>query len=145
MDKQKWFGAAFAALLLVAVSLSSISLALICHYESGRATASDAEEEQWVRLADRLDALYASVLSLNTAPPENESSEESVDVDTSGDVFTLRDSNGRIGVYTEEGYLIRLLNVSTATLPAIDREQLASGVFVHSWQELISLIEDLEG
>ena len=77
------------------------------------------------------------------------SKEDSVEVsanpDTSAgadDTFYLREINGNIGIYTSDGYLIKLLDVSVETLPSADREALSQGISASSWKELLSLIED---
>ena len=56
--------------------------------------------------------------------------------------FCLRENNGSIGVYTIDGYLIKILDVSPNTLPKAAREALQKGVTVGSWEELIGLMQD---
>ena len=95
-----------------------------------------------------MDSFYHSVLELineEEEEPIDDHPSEDVDADVLYDVFCLRESGGRIGVYTDEGYLIRTLEVNVATLPESDRERLSVGIAVNSWRELISLIEDFEG
>ena len=70
--------------------------------------------------------------------------EEEVDADILYDVFYLREANGKIGVFTEQGYLVRMLTVDVAMLPEADRLALSDGICVTSWRELIALIEDYE-
>lgn len=60
-------------------------------------------------------------------------------------MFTVREIDGRIGVFDASGVLVRTLNVSVATLPRADREQLAVGIALTSEQELAALIADYEG
>ena len=62
----------------------------------------------------------------------------------SGQVFFLRSCDGRIGVFTKEGYLMRTLDVDVRTLPSADRAALESGIRVESWNELVARIEDFE-
>ena len=59
-------------------------------------------------------------------------------------VFFLRSCDGRIGVFTKEGYLIRTLDVDVRTLTSADRAALESGIRVESWNELVARIEDYE-
>lgn len=56
--------------------------------------------------------------------------------------FCVRESNGKIGIYTADGLLLKVLDVAVETLPEADREALKNGITVASWQELISLIQD---
>ena len=58
------------------------------------------------------------------------------------DHFVLRELDGRIGIYTIDGYLLHVLNVSVDTLPQADREALTAGIPLSSWKELISWIQD---
>lgn len=58
--------------------------------------------------------------------------------------FFLQTYNGRIGVFTGEGYLMRTLDVDIRTLPSADRAALENGIRVGSWKELVSRIEDFE-
>ncbi len=60
-------------------------------------------------------------------------------------MFTVREVGGRIGVFDASGVLVRTLNVSVATLPRADREQLSVGITLGSEQELQALIEDFSG
>ncbi len=60
-------------------------------------------------------------------------------------MFTVREIGGRIGVFDASGTLVRTLNVSVATLPRADREQLSVGITLGSEQELQALIEDFSG
>ena len=54
----------------------------------------------------------------------------------------LRAEGGKIGVYTPDGYLIRILDVDLRTLPESDLAALAQGVPVASRAELLERMED---
>ncbi len=58
------------------------------------------------------------------------------------EAFCLRESGGKIGVYTVDGVLIRILDVDVSTLPKADRLSLQEGISVTSWSELMALIQD---
>lgn len=60
-------------------------------------------------------------------------------------MYTVREVNGRIGVFDANGTQVRTLRVAVATLPRADREQLAIGITLTSEQELQALIEDYAG
>ncbi len=60
-------------------------------------------------------------------------------------LYTVRQVNGRIGIYGADGALLRTLSIPVATLPRTDREQLAVGIVLYSEQELDALIEDFSG
>lgn len=65
--------------------------------------------------------------------------------DAAAAAYTVRELDGRIGIYGEDGTLLRTVNVSVATLPRADREQLAAGITLTSRQELEALILDFSG
>lgn len=54
----------------------------------------------------------------------------------------LRTSNGKIGIFTTDGYLIRTLEVDLRTLPESDRSALEAGIWVSSRAELLERLED---
>lgn len=60
------------------------------------------------------------------------------------DRFCIRESNGRVAVYTESGELVRLTDILTATLPRSDRDALRNGIRFTSWKEVLSLLQDWE-
>lgn len=56
--------------------------------------------------------------------------------------FCLREKDGKIGIYTADGYLVKQLDLSIKTLPKEVREALKAGISVGSWEELLALIAD---
>lgn len=66
----------------------------------------------------------------------------SIPVDVLYDSLCMRESEGRIAIYTSDGYLVRILDVSVDTLPEADRKALRDGISVSSWKELLALIQD---
>ena len=78
-----------------------------------------------------------------TDPPSAETEESnSVPVDVLYENFCMREANGKIAVYTSDGYLIRLLDVSVETLPEADQTALRQGICVSSWKEILALMQD---
>ncbi len=69
----------------------------------------------------------------------------SIPVDVLYDNFCMRESGGRIAIYTSDGYLVRILDVMVDTLPESDRKALQDGISVSSWKELLALIQDYTG
>lgn len=96
---------------------------------------------------DLLDAIQTegqtSKKESNTTE-KSENPDTEVNADILYDVFYLREANGKIGIFTDQGYLVRTLAVDVATLPEADRSALSEGICVTSWRELIALIEDYE-
>ncbi len=81
------------------------------------------------------DYVYVCV-GTDTAPPET-------DATTAGSrVWIVREYEERIGIFTEDGQLIRTIDVYTKTLPETDRRLLKEGIKITSEKQLNSLIED---
>ena len=79
---------------------------------------------------------------------EKDSVSTSTNIDntqTKQDGFCIRAEGKKIGVYTTDGYLVRILDVSLDTLPSADRELLTTGISVTSWNEALDVIQDYEG
>ena len=74
-----------------------------------------------------------------------EEPDPTVPVDVLYDTFCIRESGGKIAVYTADGYLVRLFDVPVDTLPEADRKALQEGISVSSWKELLALIQDYTG
>ena len=146
MEKLKWIWITLGVVLFATLSLCVTSVVLICNVANESKTAAETVSGQIEVLKKQLDEIE-SVPNAPIVEPSDKTETDSTDVDADilYDVFCVRETNGKIGIYTEEGYLIRTLNVNVATLPAIDREKLSDGIAVNSWRELISLIEDYEG
>ena len=72
----------------------------------------------------------------------NDKTDSSLPVDVLANQFCIRETNGRVAIYTADGYLIRLLDLSTDTLPSADRLALQQGIYLSSGKEVLALMED---
>jgi hypothetical protein len=61
-----------------------------------------------------------------------------------GQYYIVREYKGYIGVFDNEGGLIREENIAVSVLPAPDRQDLEIGIRVDSEKELNELLEDLK-
>lgn len=59
--------------------------------------------------------------------------------------YMIKETGGVIGIYDENGTLIRKINVPVITLPKAEQIKLLSGIKIGSESELYGLIEDYEG
>ena len=57
-------------------------------------------------------------------------------------VWIIREYEERIGVFSEGGELVKVIDVYTKTLPEADRRLLREGIRVTSEKQLYSIIED---
>lgn len=140
MDVSKVFALLCAFLLVICLSLSITTVALLHN------TARQGEE--WQSRADAVIETLENFSNENTEDtPEAETDVESspsVDADILYQRLCMREVGGKIGIYSEDGYLIRMLDVEVQTLSKKDREELSKGIYVNSWRELVSLIQDYE-
>ena len=84
--------------------------------------------------------------SSNEAEPSTEDLETdvSIPVDVLADRFCMRAENGRVAIYTADGYLIRALDIAVEALPAADQDALRQGINVSSWKEILALLQDFD-
>ena len=68
--------------------------------------------------------------------------DNSVPVDVLYHQFCMRESNGKIAIYTTDGYLVKTLEFPVSTLPEADQNALREGICVSSWREVLALIQD---
>lgn len=139
MDTTKLFTILCAFLLLICLILSITSLIIIGHVLN----ETDAWQERAAVLVDTIDRRIAQFGNGNDLPASTET-EPDVEADILYNRFTLKETNGKVGVYSEEGYLIRTFNIKVTTLPREARDALSKGITFNSWRELIALIEDYE-
>ncbi|MBE6589507.1 MAG: hypothetical protein E7643_04945 [Ruminococcaceae bacterium] len=144
MDISKLFTLLCAFLLIICLILSVTSVLVLKN--------AVTESEKWQM---RAQALLVSIESLKVEggipekntdtsdiPVQNE--QPSTDADILYNKFYVREVGGKIGIYCDEGQLIRTLEVSVETLPLKDQTALKKGIRINSWSELISLIQDYE-
>jgi hypothetical protein len=73
-----------------------------------------------------------NTVSIPTATPDS----------TATGGYRIQSVGEKIGVYTSDGRLVRLIDVNPATLPRIDREALENGITVDSWERALAYLSD---
>jgi hypothetical protein len=138
MDPSKILALVCAVLLLICLLLSITSLSALrsVQKENERQTARANE------LIGELRDCAAKITAKNDAEEDSPTQDTQVQVTAPAESFCVKDTNGRIGVFTSDGYLVRFLDVSVDALPPADREALRVGITVGSWRELMSVIQD---
>ena len=71
--------------------------------------------------------------------------ETQIENETTEFIYTVKSYEGKIGIFTDRGALVRVLEVYIKTLPKADQNLLEKGVLVASEAELRSIIEDYTG
>ena len=123
-----------AVCLVFAVSALTVLRNAVSEAERVRVEAQDLLED----FGDRIDQIKEPE---STKEPD----ESTVPVDILCDSFCMRESEGKIAIYTSDGYLVRQLDIAVDTLPEADRNALRDGICVSSWKELLALIQDYTG
>ena len=137
MDMIKFLAVISSFILMVCLVLALTSLVSLRHAVA-ESTAVQAEAQGVVDdLNDYLEQLRAEEDADEPTLPAGASTDPPL-----GDRLLVREVNGYVGVYSTDGYLIRLLDVRVDSLPKPDREALASGIEVASWEALEALLLD---
>ncbi len=141
MDTSKLFAILSAFLLLICLIFSLTSLTVL------RNTVHETD----ARLADAeilMESLNDSIAKLKEYDPSvsvsTDIEKDDIDADILYNRFSIKETGGKIGIYSAEGYLIRLIETDVNTLPRAEREALIVGITVNSWSELIERIQDYE-
>ena len=93
-----------------------------------------------------LDRMNEQIELPSDAPAQDPEQDKAVDNSIPADVlyhqFCMREANGKIAIYTADGYLVKTLELPISTLPEADQTALRQGICVSSWREVLSLIQD---
>lgn len=101
------------------------------------AIKSNAIQEEAEELIDRLDERLDELESIPTDTPPITSQEKE-------ERFMISAVNRMIGVYGNNGDLLRIVDVSIDTLPKSERDRLQKGLFVDSWQEVETILQNYD-
>lgn len=142
MDASRVFTILCAFLLIIALALSLTTVIIL----SRTMEESRAQDSYTVLPDEQSESTSLECFEDCTETPKETEKEDapSMDADVLYQRLCMREAGGRIGIYSEDGYLIRMLDVQVSTLPKREREALSKGIYVNSWEELISLIRDYE-
>ena len=146
MDLSKLFTVLCAFLLVIALTLV-VTVTVVLHnainvgngWESAHDTCNESSKSD-ITLKEDTALNESSTIKV----PAAEEKEPSVDADVLYQRLWIREAGGRIGVFSDEGYLIRTVDVDVATLSPSDQKALREGIYVTSWKEFLALIQDYE-
>ena len=77
---------------------------------------------------------------IGTVPSESSTSDTSEPSEEMS--FIVKSYKGKIGIFSNNGDLIQIIDVYTKTLPIADREMLEEGIEIKNIDELYDIIED---
>ena len=139
MDASKIFTVLCAFLLVICLTLSITALVVMRH-----AVDELAAWQEGVSIPVGNPDPLPTDTEEESLPSDTPDGKETTEADVLYNRFYLRAVEGGIGVYTEEGYLIRHLAVAIETLPLQEQNALREGIRVSSWRELLERIQDYE-
>ena len=135
MDVTRILNFGCALLLMVCLIFSVVSIT-----KMQTAVAENAAMQEEARaLLQTLDGELSKLkqendsASIPTATPNETTPTQSYRIQSVGE---------KIGVYTADGTLVRLIDINPATLPRADREALENGISVDSWERALSYLAD---
>ena len=138
MDASKILLVICAFTLIVCLTLCITALAVL---RNAVAENSVLQSEASV-LVEQLDGFVERIEGVSESGGDGSIEVGGKEPSLSASGFCLRETNGKIGVYTADGYLVKLLEVSVSTLPKAARDALKEGICAASWEELLALIAD---
>jgi len=93
---------------------------------------------------EKNQAVYHGGISYNHEKDESNKS-AATNIVNKGEKYLVREHHGKIGVFSNDGTLIKILPVAVVIMPFEEREKLKSGFFVESDEMLLKIIEDYTG
>ncbi len=139
MDTSKLLAIISGFLLLVCLTLCLTTVIVL---RNALQENSDLQKETG-KLVGRLDACVDQISAGTRTIPA--SAEADSDATTRLQSFLAVEKNGKIAVYTEDGYLLRLLETDTKLLPETERTALRTGIRLESLEELMRFLQDYDG
>ncbi len=122
------------SILFLSVSLI-LSVAMLTMVSDLEETQRDLQGQQQ-RLVMRLDDITERLEQVpDSVPVAKEEAPTLYRICTSGD---------GIGVYTEDGLLVKRIATPVSMLPAADRHELDAGLIAGSWEEVLSILQDYD-
>ncbi len=138
MDISKIFTALCGLTLAVCLTLSITALTVL----RTAVKENDATQQKADALADELRECVEMLHKEQDGTESLPTSAVPKDEDQKAVTFILREAGGKLGIYTDDGYLIRLTDVQIDLLPEQDRQRLRDGIRAESWKDIINLLQD---
>ena len=118
-------------------ALVMFSLVVLALLIANKRTVVTVDGEQQPQSSSQIEYIYVTLGDTET--PDVEDTQES---DT---VYTIREHMGKIGIFVEDGKLIRVIDVYVNTLPESDKRMLRQGFEIIGISRLNKIIQDYDG
>ena len=135
MDPSRFFVILCAFLLLICLTFSITALVALRSVVS-ESQALQAETVLLMEQMKRGNTDKDESISVSVTP------NESTNTTQSQTRFCLKSVCGVLGIYTDQGEPVRMLDTEVSLLPTADRKNLEAGIWVDSWKEMLALIAD---
>ena len=140
MDVTKFFTLLCGFLLIICLTLSITCLVVMRN--------AVAETSVWQGraevLVDKLGGCVEAIKDIEIEEDIPVSAPNASDPENIKARYCLRLVGDAIGVYDENGYLIKRESTQASLLPPSERQRLAEGIWVESWGEIETLLQDFE-
>lgn len=131
--------------LLAICLILCICVTLFLHNTVKESTAACLEVQALLeRVSENTEHLQGSTEDTTDEPAQDTTVDNSIPTDVLYHQFCMRESGGRIAIYTSDGYLVKTLDQPVAMLPEADQTALREGISLSSWREVLALIQDFE-
>ncbi len=131
--------------LLAICLILCICVTLFLHNTVKESTAACLEVQALLeRVSENTEPLQGSTEDTTDEPAQDTTVDNSIPTDVLYHQFCMRESGGRIAIYTSDGDLVKTLDQPVAMLPEADQTALREGISLSSWREVLALIQDFE-
>ena len=143
MDTSKLLSILSGFLLLVCLTLCLTTVIVL---RNALQENSDLQKETG-QLVGRLDACVDQIFDGSRTIPASANADSGTDSGaiTQPESFLAIEKNGKIAVYTDDGFLLRILETDVRFFPEAERVALSAGIRLESWEELMRFLQDYDG
>ena len=131
----------YIVIMLVICALAVKAIKNVDNTNNGMTESTD-EESSEIATSDVTQIIYIPII---TETESEKITEAQIESETEEVIYTIKIYEGKIGIFTDNGSLVRVLEVYVKTLPKTDQKLLEKGVSVTSEAALRSIIEDYMG
>ena len=135
MDFSRFFVILCAFLLLICLTFSITALVALRNVVSEN-KALQAETVLLIEQMKQNESGKNESISVSAKP------NETTDTAQSQTRYCLKSVCGILGIYTEQGEPVKMLDTEVSLLPMADRMNLEAGIYVNTWKEMLALIQD---
>ena len=147
MDVSRMLVAICGFALSVCLFFSIGALSSLRHAVAESHAVKEEAEEVVEKLENRLEELEQTTTQPEALPTIKEDPKDDTVIkeEPALEEYRICAVNQVIGVYNENGDLLRLLDIPIDHLPRADREMLQVGIKADSWQAVETFLQDYEG